>query len=37
MSDASDIHNRGGFTAFIFAMAFVLLLFYLPRCRPPRC
>lgn len=27
MSDASDIHNRGGFTAFIFAMAFVLCFF----------
>ena len=28
MSDASDVHNRGGFTAFIFAMVFVFSFFF---------
>ncbi|MCB0369092.1 MAG: cytochrome c [Bdellovibrionales bacterium] len=28
MSETSDVHNRGGFTAFLFAMAFVFVFFF---------
>ena len=28
MSETSDVHNRGGFTAFIFSMAFIFCFFF---------